>query len=105
MSDSYERIAIVTGATSGIGEAVAKKLASAGFGVVGNGRNADRLYDLEKRNRSRILRCARRCCRQRCVGATLCFRKLPFQQTGGHRCRQRRARFRWIGQRSRLVAT
>lgn len=48
MSDSYERIAIVTGATSGIGEAVAKKLASAGFGVVGNGRNADRLSDLEK---------------------------------------------------------
>ena len=48
MSDKYERIAIVTGATSGIGEAVAKKLASAGFGVVGNGRNADRLYALEK---------------------------------------------------------
>ena len=48
MSDHYTRIAIVTGATSGIGEATARKLVSAGFGVVGNGRNASKLTALEK---------------------------------------------------------
>jgi NADP-dependent 3-hydroxy acid dehydrogenase YdfG len=48
MSDHYERIAIVTGATSGIGEATARKFVSAGFGVVGNGRNAEKLAVLEK---------------------------------------------------------
>jgi len=48
MSDRYERIAIVTGATSGIGEATAKKFAAAGFGVVGNGRNGARLAALEQ---------------------------------------------------------
>lgn len=47
MTDSYPRIAVVTGATSGIGEATAKKFAAAGFGVVGNGRNADKLAELE----------------------------------------------------------
>jgi NADP-dependent 3-hydroxy acid dehydrogenase YdfG len=48
MSGSYPRIAIVTGATSGIGEATARKFAAAGFGVVGNGRNAAKLVSLEK---------------------------------------------------------
>lgn len=48
MSANYARIAIVTGATSGIGEATAKKFCSAGFGVVGNGRNTDKLALLEK---------------------------------------------------------
>lgn len=48
MSDHYARIAIVTGATSGIGEATAKAFVAAGFGVVGNGRNAERLAGLEK---------------------------------------------------------
>lgn len=48
MSDKYARIAIVTGATSGIGEATVRKLVSAGFGVVGNGRNAEKLASLEK---------------------------------------------------------
>jgi NADP-dependent 3-hydroxy acid dehydrogenase YdfG len=48
MSGKYARIAIVTGATSGIGEAVARKFAASGFGVVGNGRNAARLVALEK---------------------------------------------------------
>lgn len=33
----YARLAIVTGATSGIGEATARKLDGAGFGVTGNG--------------------------------------------------------------------
>jgi NADP-dependent 3-hydroxy acid dehydrogenase YdfG len=48
MSNKYARIAIVTGATSGIGEATARKLVAAGFGVVGNGRNAGKLAALEQ---------------------------------------------------------
>jgi NADP-dependent 3-hydroxy acid dehydrogenase YdfG len=48
MSGKYSRIAIVTGATSGIGEATARKFAAAGFGVVGNGRNAAMLAAIEK---------------------------------------------------------
>ena len=48
MSDKYVRIAAVTGATSGIGEATARKFVSAGFAVVGNGRNAAKLAALEK---------------------------------------------------------
>lgn len=47
MSDEYARIAIVTGTTSGIGEATARKFVSSGFGVVGNGRNAEKLAELE----------------------------------------------------------
>ncbi len=48
MSDHYPRIAIVTGATSGIGEATARRFVAAGFAVVGNGRNADKLIALEQ---------------------------------------------------------
>lgn len=48
MADKYKRIAIVTGSTSGIGEAIARKFVAAGFGVVGNGRNADKLHSLVK---------------------------------------------------------
>lgn len=48
MSSNFERIAIVTGATSGIGEATARKLIDAGLAVVGNGRNADKLANLEQ---------------------------------------------------------
>jgi len=48
MSGDYSRIAIVTGATSGIGEATARKFAAAGFGVVGNGRSAAILAAMEK---------------------------------------------------------
>jgi NADP-dependent 3-hydroxy acid dehydrogenase YdfG len=47
MSDNYKRIAIVTGTTSGIGEATMRKFLAAGFGVVGNGRNAEKLAVLE----------------------------------------------------------
>ena len=47
MSDKYKRIAIITGTTSGIGEATMRKFVAAGFGVVGNGRNAEKLAVLE----------------------------------------------------------
>lgn len=48
MPDPYSRIAVITGATSGIGEATVRKFAAAGFGVVGNGRSEDKLVALEK---------------------------------------------------------
>jgi len=48
MDETYGRIAIVTGATSGIGEATAKRFVAAGYGVVGNGRNGVKLAALEK---------------------------------------------------------
>jgi len=47
MSEKYARIAIITGTTSGIGEATARKFVAAGFGVVGNGRNTEKLAVLE----------------------------------------------------------
>ena len=43
-----KRIAIITGATSGIGEATTRRLIQAGICVVGNGRNADKLKALEQ---------------------------------------------------------
>ncbi|HFD86722.1 MAG TPA: SDR family oxidoreductase [Gammaproteobacteria bacterium] len=49
MPDTYSRIAIITGATSGIGEATTGKFIRAGFGVIGNGRNAAKLTALEKK--------------------------------------------------------
>jgi NADP-dependent 3-hydroxy acid dehydrogenase YdfG len=48
MANDYTRIAIITGATSGIGEATARKFVLAGFGVIGNGRNTAKLARLEK---------------------------------------------------------
>lgn len=48
MSDAYPRIAIVTGATSGIGEATARNFMAQGFAVVGNGRSAEKLRELER---------------------------------------------------------
>lgn len=44
----YARIAIITGATSGIGEATARRFISSGYAVVGNGRNAEKLRALEQ---------------------------------------------------------
>ena len=48
MTNGYPRIAIITGATSGIGEATARKFIDSGYGVVGNGRNAEKLQALEQ---------------------------------------------------------
>ena len=48
MPGNHARIAIVTGATSGIGEATARKFVAAGFGVTGNGRTGAKLTALEK---------------------------------------------------------
>ena len=48
VSDRYPRIAIITGASSGIGEATARRLVAGGYGVVGNARNAERLRALEQ---------------------------------------------------------
>ena len=51
---AISRIAIVTGATSGIGEATARQFVAAGFSVVGSGRTADRLVKLEAELGSRF---------------------------------------------------
>lgn len=48
MSENQKRIAIITGATSGIGEATARKFVAAGINVVGNGRTAEKLAAMEK---------------------------------------------------------
>lgn len=48
MTNRYPRIAIITGATSGIGEATARRFIGSGYGVVGNGRNTERLRALEQ---------------------------------------------------------
>ncbi|MHB1943023.1 MAG: SDR family oxidoreductase [Acidiferrobacteraceae bacterium] len=47
-SVNYPRIAIITGATSGIGETTARKFVEAGFAVVGNARNANKLRKIEQ---------------------------------------------------------
>ena len=41
-------MAVITGTTSGIGEATARRLVAAGFGVIGNGRTAGKLRALEE---------------------------------------------------------
>jgi NADP-dependent 3-hydroxy acid dehydrogenase YdfG len=48
MSVQYPRVAIITGATSGIGEATARRFIASGYGVVGNARNGEKLRLLEQ---------------------------------------------------------
>lgn len=48
ITEIRKRTAIVTGATSGIGEATARKFLETGINVVGNGRTAAKLSALEK---------------------------------------------------------
>lgn len=48
LTHHFSRIAIVTGASSGIGEAIVRKFIASGYGVIGNARNADKLNALEK---------------------------------------------------------
>ncbi len=48
MPEKLTRIAIVTGATSGIGEATVRKFVAEGICVVGNGRNSEKLALLEQ---------------------------------------------------------
>lgn len=48
MTNQPERIAIVTGATSGIGEATTRAFVAAGYGVVGTGRTGHKLAALEQ---------------------------------------------------------
>lgn len=48
LSNGHLRVAIVTGASSGIGEATVRKFIGSGYGVIGNARNAEKLSALEK---------------------------------------------------------
>jgi len=48
MSNRYSRIAIITGVTSGIGEATARRFISSGYAVVGNARTVKKLRELEQ---------------------------------------------------------
>lgn len=54
MADDKKRIAIVTGATSGFGEATVRRFVEAGHKVVGNGRTAEKLRSLEQELGSRF---------------------------------------------------
>ena len=45
--ESHKRVAIITGASSGIGEATARKFVAEGYAVVGNARNAQKLQLME----------------------------------------------------------
>jgi 3-oxoacyl-[acyl-carrier protein] reductase len=67
------RIAIVTGATSGIGLAIAQELAGRGYTIVGIGRSAEKIDALKER----FLR--------ECPGATADFRAMDIRDTAATR--------------------
>ncbi|TBW69163.1 SDR family NAD(P)-dependent oxidoreductase, partial [Staphylococcus capitis] len=46
MAKVKEKVAVVTGASSGIGEAIAKKLSQQGASIVLAGRNEQRLHEI-----------------------------------------------------------
>lgn len=48
MTENQKRIAIITGATSGIGEATARKFVHEGINVIGTGRTGEKLAALEE---------------------------------------------------------
>lgn len=48
MAQDFKRVAIITGATAGIGEATTRLFLENGIGVLGNGRNEDKINALEK---------------------------------------------------------
>lgn len=47
MQQTYTRIALITGATAGIGAATARAMCAAGYGVIGVGRRGEKLTTLE----------------------------------------------------------
>lgn len=55
MSNLHNRLALVTGATSGIGEAICVNLINAGMKVIGTGRNKDKLLQLKNQYSDRFL--------------------------------------------------
>jgi hypothetical protein len=57
-SNGYSRIAIVTDASSGIGEATPIRFIASGYGVIGNARNAEKLSALEKELGQKALACS-----------------------------------------------
>lgn len=49
IGQEYSRIAIITGASSGIGEATARKFVTSGFCVIGNARSEAKLGEMEQK--------------------------------------------------------